>query len=89
MIDPKSYYEFSPGLCRALMDPFSGHKELCFDYIKILEREMGVEFVKGWASDVEPGNCTVKDWSGQPIRDINFDYCVICTGVENGIWKVF
>ena len=33
------------------------------------------------------GSLSVTDWSGNKVREIGFDYCIVATGVRNGIWK--
>jgi len=29
----------------------------------------------------------VNDWSGNPIKEIEFDYCIVGAGIGNGVWK--
>ncbi|CAD7939597.1 unnamed protein product [Amoebophrya sp. A120] len=112
VVDPKSYYEFSPGLPRALAQPVQTHKRLTFDYREILEDRLGVEFVQGYVTELvdhvtykqktaavsssstapSGGHCSIAPaadgTSGAgTTRELDFDYCVICAGIQNGIWK--
>eukprot|EP00392_Amoebophrya_sp_AT5.2_P015229 g15428.t1 len=113
VVDPKSYYEFSPGLPRALVQPWSVHKRITFDYRKVLEDQLGVEFVQGYVTSLTRagsnrnpaassassapggGQCVVGGGAGgggasassSSSRTLDFDYCIVCTGVQNGIWK--
>lgn len=52
VIDPKGYYEYSPGMCRALLQPFAAHGRITFDYQTVLEDSYGIEFVQGFVKDV-------------------------------------
>ncbi|CAD7942209.1 unnamed protein product [Amoebophrya sp. A25] len=90
VIDPKSYYEYSPGMCRAFVQPFSAHKRITFDYRRILEDALGVEFMRGYveslvdrageatgstpASNAEPAGAPE---NGGPCRVILLSECLV------------
>jgi len=96
VVDAKEYFEFTPGILRALVDP-AHLPRITFDYREVLERQLGVEFVLGKASSIgaSPGNVgtgniciePVEGTIGNPPGRINFNYCVVAVGVSNGIWK--
>ena len=48
VIEPKNYYEFSPGMHRGLISPFHHHHPLTFKYTDVLEEKLGVEYVQGF-----------------------------------------
>eukprot|EP00927_Polykrikos_kofoidii_P066657 TRINITY_DN62212_c0_g1_i1.p1 TRINITY_DN62212_c0_g1~~TRINITY_DN62212_c0_g1_i1.p1 ORF type:complete len:469 (-),score=85.04 TRINITY_DN62212_c0_g1_i1:45-1373(-) len=96
VIDSKSYFEFTPGILRAIGDP-SHHSRITFDYNQVLEHNLGVEFVLGEATRVDiaggagaspnrGGVVSVATPSGGVDR-VSFDYCIVAVGVNNGFWK--
>lgn len=96
VVDAKEYFEFTPSVLRAVVDP-SHFTKITFNYRDVLESELGVEFVLGEASKVEVGSVapgigagtvTVTRQSGpHPQRKLHFDYCIVAAGVSNGLWK--
>eukprot|EP00928_Gymnodinium_smaydae_P008949 TRINITY_DN13302_c0_g2_i1.p1 TRINITY_DN13302_c0_g2~~TRINITY_DN13302_c0_g2_i1.p1 ORF type:complete len:188 (+),score=13.33 TRINITY_DN13302_c0_g2_i1:23-586(+) len=92
LVDSKSYFEYTPGILRALGDP-AHHARLSFDYREVLEGSLGVEFVQAEAVRVDPspiggcaGSVAVASPKGDAAR-VAYDYCVVAIGFSNGIWK--
>lgn len=94
LIDVKDFFEYTPGMCRALVDP-AQHSKLTFEYRETLERQMGVQFVLGQASQISAtseksntggGSVQVASAGAKPRR-LHFDYCVVAVGMGNGMWK--
>lgn len=102
VVDPKAFFEFTPGVLRALADP-AHHSRITFDYREVLEQHLGVEFILGEASSIDvsppgsgPGRGCVQistpQWSkgtphGASPNKLHFDYCVVAVGMSNGLWK--
>lgn len=93
VIDSKEFFEFTPGMLRALMDP-AHYSRLTFDYREVLERQLGVEFICADASSLDaplgptsPGSVHIKSCSSGAHNKVGFDYCIVATGVSNGRWK--
>jgi len=100
LVDCKEFFEFTPGILRALADP-AHLSRITFDYRDVLERSLGVEFVLGTARGISapppeggPSRASVTVETSAPgggvaqgLRRLGFDYCVVAVGVSNGIWK--
>lgn len=103
VIDSKEYFEFTPGVLRALADP-AHHSRITFDYREVLEKNLGVEFVLGEASRLEaspvagtgarssvlvttPPTPSSPSTSAGRRLRMHFDYCVVAVGVSNSLWK--
>lgn len=96
VVDPKEYFEFTPGVLRALADP-AHLTRITFNYREVLERTLGVEFVLGEASQVEvapaggggpaAGSVAVSTPGGSSSSRLTFDYCIAAVGVSNALWK--
>lgn len=96
VVDPKEYFEFTPGVLRALADP-AHLTRITFNYREVLERTLGIEFVLGEASQVEvapaggvgpaAGSVAVSTPGGSSSSRLNFDYCIAAVGVSNQLWK--
>lgn len=90
VVDAKEYFEFTPGILRAVAEP--GHfSRVVAPYKHILEERFQVEFVQGTATKLTPGvdgrsgECLVKGQRGE--QALGFDYAIVAVGVHNGIWK--
>lgn len=94
VVDGKSYFEFTPSILRAAVDP-SHHSQITFDYRSVLEKELGVEFVLGEATSVDAsggsggalGKGAVHLAGAAGASRLNFDYCIVAVGASNGLWK--
>lgn len=95
VVDLKEYFEYTPSILRAVVDP-AHLSRITFDYREVLERQLGIEFIRGEASSIEtslPGGrgsvlvTPPTGSSGLAASRINFDYLVASVGVGNGLWK--
>jgi len=81
VVDPKEFFEFTPGIMRAYSDP-AHWDSLTFLYKDVLERNFGVGFIWGevTAIDAEQRCAHVKTMFGQDEDVVKFDFCVIAIG---------
>lgn len=103
VVDNKEYFEFTPGILRAFLEP-THHSKITFDLRDVLENKLGVEFVPGTASGIEvlPAGQTASKGGSLAVAPLakgggaaaeacnarlHFDYCVVATGSSNGLWK--
>jgi len=92
VVDSKQFFEFTPSVLRAVVDP-SHLSRITFDYRDVLERELGVEFVLGDASNVATNaggsarQGTVRVAGHEGAGKLHFDYLIVAVGVGNGLWK--
>lgn len=91
LVDSKEFFEFTPGVLRALVNP-AHHSRITFDYREVLEKQLGIEFVLGEASQIEEsggvqGSGRLSVSSSYGPQRLSFDYCVVAVGVSNGQWK--
>lgn len=88
LVDSKEFFEFTPGVLRALVNP-AHHSRITFDYREVLEKQLGIEFVLGEASQLEDSSTQGSISVASPFgpQQLTFDYCVVAVGVSNGQWK--
>lgn len=80
VVDAKEYFEYTPGILRAFMDP-ERHDAITFSLQEVLEHKMGVKFICGEVLELDGGRkiASIKCIAGGPL-EFEFDYCIICTG---------
>jgi len=86
LVDAKEYFEYYPGILRAYLHPHE-HRLLSNLYQPICD-EMGVTFVWGEVTRMDPMSKRVY---AKPVfvdheKVITFDYCVVTTGSQYGIY---
>jgi len=88
LIDAKEYFEYTPGILRAFVHP-SHLSELTFKYQPVLEGYMGVRYVWGEVKSINEKNrvATYKPIEDEAERTIEFDYCVIASGCNFGMFS--
>jgi len=88
VVDAKEFFEYTPGVLRAFVKP--AHLDsLTFTLQPVLERKMGVKFIWGEVLELDGKAKTAKVQTifSSNIDMIAFDYCVICSGCNFGVFK--
>lgn len=94
VVDSKEYFEFTPGILRALVEP-AHLSRITFNYREVLEGLLGVEYVLGEATSIETathasrglGSVTIAPGLQTTPNRLFFDYCIVAVGVSNSMWK--
>ncbi|CAJ1397633.1 unnamed protein product [Effrenium voratum] len=85
VVDAKEYFEFTPGILRAYVQP-SHWETLIFPYQEVLERRLKVTFLWGEVSaiDADEHYATVKTTSGEEglslWQFVEYHFCLIASG---------
>jgi NADH dehydrogenase FAD-containing subunit/predicted DCC family thiol-disulfide oxidoreductase YuxK len=67
VVEPKEYYEFTPGILRGMCDP-SNMNDLTFKLEPVLCDDLGITFVQGVVTDLNSRQATVKRVHGGVLR---------------------
>lgn len=72
VVEPKDYYEFTPGILRGMCDPKS-MKDLVFKLEPVLCDDLGITFVQGVVTELDSRRATVKRVPGGVLRQAAAD----------------
>lgn len=88
VVDAKEFFEYTPGVLRAFVKP-SHLDALTFTLEPVLERKLGVKFIWGEVKhlDGEKKTATIKPMFCSQEEEVDFDYCIICSGCNFGPFK--
>eukprot|EP00741_Cyanophora_paradoxa_P002188 tig00000553_g2121.t1 len=74
LVDPKEFFEYTPGILRAFVDPGHFHAALAVDYAAL-----PAAFVRGELEEVLAERVAVRTPEGR--RELPFDFLVLATGL--------
>jgi NADH dehydrogenase FAD-containing subunit/predicted DCC family thiol-disulfide oxidoreductase YuxK len=72
VVEPKDYYEFTPGILRGMCSP-STMKDLVFELEPVLCQDLGITFVQGIVIDLGSNRATVRRVPGGVYRRAELD----------------
>ena len=90
VVEPKDYFEFTPGVVRGMCDPRE-MEALVYRLEPVLCRDLGITFIQGTVTELDSHRATVKPTAGKDTIHVDFDFCVIATGSQystSHLWKV-
>ncbi|KAL0098159.1 hypothetical protein J3Q64DRAFT_1716984 [Phycomyces blakesleeanus] len=88
LVDSKSFYEYTPGLCSVLYEPteqkFLEHYGKITATYESLLKPLGITFILGRIEDIKDNKVVLHD-----SQEIEFDYAILCTGSSYAApWKL-
>uniref|UniRef100_A0A7S0FWV1 FAD/NAD(P)-binding domain-containing protein n=1 Tax=Pyrodinium bahamense TaxID=73915 RepID=A0A7S0FWV1_9DINO len=83
IVDAKEYFEYTPGILRAYVQP-AHYEALSFLLEPVLAERMGVRFILGEVTKLEAQGVSVKPLLGGQMLRLSFDYCIVCSGCNFG-----
>lgn len=97
VVEPKDYYEFTPGILRGLCD-VKEEEQLRFELEPVLS-DIGATWIRGLVTELQAHVAIVHQVTnvdtnfddGSSVINIPFDYCVIATGSQyatSNLWKI-
>ncbi|CAG9318393.1 unnamed protein product [Blepharisma stoltei] len=78
LVDLKEYYEYTPGILRAMVDP-NAYPSISVKYADI-SQSMGFDFIKGEVIELSSHSAEIQNAQG--IVMTTFDYCIIACGTD-------